>query len=171
MKPLKPILVGFAALMVLSACTPTVKNGAPSAKSPMNGTRILSQDPAIANEDPRQTASRLEELASRLPNVQGVNCVVVGNTAIVGINVPPTLDRAQVDTVKYTVAEALKKDPRGVNALVTADLDLNQRIREMRTDVQNGRPVAGFAEELGDLIGRIMPQFPRDVQSRGNIPQ
>lgn len=115
-------------------------------------------------DDPAAVARHLEELAKSVPGVKDARCVVFGNTAVVGIDVDETLDRSRVGTLKYSVAEAFRKDPYGIDAFVTADMDLNERIREIRADIQAGHPVAGFVEELTDIIGRIMPQLPRDVE-------
>jgi YhcN/YlaJ family sporulation lipoprotein len=117
-----------------------------------------------------QVATHLERLATSIPNVQDAHCVVFGKTAIVGIDVPANLPRANVDNTKYSVAEALRKDPLGANAIVTADMDLDQSLKNIRQQVTNGRPVAGFADELGRIIGRIMPQLPRDTVPSGNAP-
>ena len=83
--------------------------------------------------------------------------------SIVGIDVDERMERAEVGTVKYAVAEAFRKDPYGVDALVTADMDLRQRLREIRADIQGGRPIAGFAEEMADIVGRLVPQIPRNI--------
>ena len=117
----------------------------------------------LEQADPAAVASHLEMLARSVEGVLGANCVVFGNYAIVGIDVDPKMERSRVGTVKYAVAEALRKDPYGVNAIVTADIDLAQRIREIRADILRGRPIAGFAEELADIVGRLVPQVPRDI--------
>lgn len=114
-------------------------------------------------KDPQEVADRLVNLVERIPSVQSANCVVLGNTAIVGINVSGDLDRSRVGVVKYTVSEALRKDPYGVHAFVTADIDIANRLREIQKEIRNGRPISGFAEELAAIIGRVMPQLPRDV--------
>jgi YhcN/YlaJ family sporulation lipoprotein len=121
----------------------------------------------IKSEDSQQIAERLIKLATSVPQVNSATCVVLGKTAIVGIDVDADLDRSRVGTIKYSVAEALRKDPAGINAVVTADVDLNARIREIADEIRAGRPVSAFANELADIIGRIMPQLPKDTKPRG----
>jgi YhcN/YlaJ family sporulation lipoprotein len=125
------------------------------------------QQTAMTNDE---IVQHLEQLAARVPDVESVHVVLFGNTAVVGVNVKPALDRAKVGTIKYSVAEALRKDPYGANAVVTADMDLDERIRKIRQEVKNGRPISGFADELGKIVGRIMPQLPRDVTPGANQP-
>jgi len=118
-----------------------------------------------------ETANRLADLATKVPNVNDATVIVMGNTAIVGIDVNAKLDRPRVGTIKYTVAEALKNDPYGKTAVVVADPDVVQRIREMNQDIKRGRPVAGFAEELADIASRFVPQFPSAVPQNPKAPR
>ncbi len=118
------------------------------------------------NQTAQERAQRLVRLAKQVPQVKGATAVVIGNIAVVGIDVVQSLDRSRVGTIKYTVAEALKEDPQGARAAVTADADINQRLREMNDEIRNGRPIAAFGQELADIFGRIMPQLPRDVEQR-----
>ncbi|MFC3745483.1 YhcN/YlaJ family sporulation lipoprotein [Paenibacillus sp. GCM10012306] len=108
----------------------------------------------------------LEQLAKRVPGVDGAHCVVMGKTAIVGLDVKGSLSRSRVGSIKYSVAEAIRKDPRSVNALVTADMDLSSRLAELSHHISKGRPVSGFASEMADIVGRIIPQIPEDTKPR-----
>lgn len=111
-----------------------------------------------------------EQLAMRVPGVNGAHCVVMNNVAVIGIDVDGSLTRSRVGSVKYSVAEAVRKDPRGVRALVTADMDLTSRLNEMGRHISKGNPVSGFADEMADIIGRIMPQLPEDTKPQVNTP-
>jgi len=132
--------------------------------------RVQQSAPNADEERTRATEARLESIAEGINEVKHANCVIVGDTAIVGIDVGADVDRSRVGTIKYAVAEALKKDPVGIDAIVTADMDLNQRLQEIRQDMANGRPMQGIAEELSDIIGRIIPQMPRDTESVESTP-
>lgn len=158
--------MAMSLLPLLAGCNQiTGKSAAPSPAADPNRQVQVQQTAPQKKEirDPKAVADRLEQIATSVPNVESANCVVFGNTAVVGINVPPGMDRAKVGTIKLSVAEALRKDPYGADALVTADMDLAERLRLMRQSIQSGRPVNGFAEEMAAIIGRIVPQMPRDV--------
>ncbi|MDA5108732.1 YhcN/YlaJ family sporulation lipoprotein [Brevibacillus thermoruber] len=162
--------------LLLSACMssnkPPANQAAPQPGRTVPETQRVQQtapSPAY-NQSPQATANRLVQLATRVKNVNNATAVVLGKWAVVGIDVNAHLDRPEVGVIKYSVAEALKEDPQGANAIVTADPDIVQRLREMAADIQRGHPVAGFAEELGDIVGRLMPQFPRDVRKREETP-
>lgn len=126
--------------------------------------QTIPPKPEIHNPD--QVSSRLEALAESIPKVNNANCVVIGNTAIVGIDVDGDLERSKVGTIKYSVAEALRTDPYGVHAIVTADMDVNARLEQLRQEMAAGRPISGMADALADLVGRVMPQMPTDTTIR-----
>ncbi|TDF96814.1 YhcN/YlaJ family sporulation lipoprotein [Paenibacillus piri] len=154
-------------LFILVGCNQSPKNGASPAPANDANRQVKAQQTAPQKKeivDSQAVSARLEQIATSVPYVENAKCVVFGNTAVVGINVPPEMDRAKVGTIKLSVAEALKKDPYGVDAIVTADMDLAARIGKIRDNIRNGRPVRGFAEEMAEIIGRIIPQLPRDVE-------
>jgi len=160
----------LALAVVAAACT---GGGAgPEAKQADDTYRVRVQQsaPERDEERARATEDRLEQLAESIQEVKHANCVIMGDTAIVGIDVGGDVERSRVGTIKYAVAEALRKDPVGVNAIVTADMDLNHRLQEIRQDIRDGRPMQGIAEELADIVGRIVPQLPRDVEQRAEAP-
>lgn len=106
----------------------------------------------------KKTADRLANLATRVPGVSQATVIVVGPYTLVGIDVNKKLDRGRVGTIKYSVAQALKKDPRGKNALITADVDIVQRLRELNQEIARGKPMSGIMDELAEIAGRIAPQ-------------
>ncbi|HZG14616.1 MAG TPA: YhcN/YlaJ family sporulation lipoprotein [Candidatus Bathyarchaeia archaeon] len=169
---MKPFLALLTVCLLLSACNtanePPANQAAPQPNQKEQRTQRVQQTaPAPKyNQSPQAKAERLVQLATRVKNVNDATAVVIGRWAVVGIDVNAKLDRPEVGVIKYTVAEALKEDPQGATALVTADPDIVQRLREMAADIRNGRPVTGFVEELADIAGRLIPQAPRDVEVR-----
>ncbi|UQZ32903.1 YhcN/YlaJ family sporulation lipoprotein [Paenibacillus sp. PK3_47] len=144
--------------------TPLSDNGN-TAADPENYTGQASD---VQEESDAALKDHFEQLAMRVPGVDGAHCVVMNNTAVVGIDVDGSLTRSRVGNIKYSVAEAIRKDPRGVKALVTADIDITSRLNEMGRHISRGNPVSGFGAEMADIIGRIMPQFPEDTSPQGN---
>jgi YhcN/YlaJ family sporulation lipoprotein len=166
---LKRIAAILGVCLLLTACRtanvpPTTQQAPPNQTQTQRVQQTVPQ-PAY-DQSPQATADRLVQIASRVKKVQKATAVVLGKYAVVGITVDPKLDRSEVGVTKYSVAEALKHDPQGAKAVVTADPAIVQRLREMSDDIRNGHPVAGIAQELGDMVGRMMPQLPRDVELR-----
>ncbi|MDR0268953.1 YhcN/YlaJ family sporulation lipoprotein [Paenibacillus sp.] len=182
---MRTLLIILLALAVVSGCNKAQnKNASPSPQSKQgpaatstNYNRFTlnstgNQPARKANNTTTDLALKdhLEALAQRVAGVNKAHAVVFGNTAVVGIDVDGKLTRSRVGNIKYSVAEALRKDPRGKNTLVTADMDLSHRIAEIGTHIQKGQPVSGFASELADIVGRIIPQLPKDVKPRTQTP-
>lgn len=111
----------------------------------------------------QEISKRLVNLASSIPNVNDATAIVLGKYAIVGIDVNKNLERSEVGSIKYSVAESLKNDPHGARAVVIADPDLTARLREVSIDIQNGEPIQGIMNELADIAGRMMPEIPADI--------
>ena len=64
----------------------------------------------------QEISQHLVELSTSIPNVNDATAVVLGPYAIVGIDVNQNLDRSEVGSIKYSVAESLKNDPHGANS-------------------------------------------------------
>lgn len=109
-----------------------------------------------------EIATHLANIAADVPDVNDAVAIIAGPYAVVGIDINEETDREQVGTIKYAVSEALRNDPYGKTAVVIADADMMQRLREMNTKMRQGHPVQGVTEELAEIVGRYMPTFPVD---------
>ena len=112
----------------------------------------------------QQIAKHLSDLATSIPKVNDATSVVLGKYALVGIDVNQDLDRSEVGSIKYSVAESLKNDPHGAKAIVIADPDINARLKEIGEDIQKGQPIEGIMNELADIAGRVLPEVPADIK-------
>ncbi len=174
MKVLKTlrIIAVMSSLLLLFAC-----NSNKSAEQTDKTTPKLTKVNQTANngqkQGPRnsqQVSQHLVELITGIPGVEDATAVVLGRYAVVGIDVDSKLDASRTGTIKYSVAEALKKDPYGANAVVTADPDTVQRLREMGRQIRQGHPIGGIIRELSAIVGRLMPQVPNNMDSRKPSP-
>ncbi|MBM7692412.1 YhcN/YlaJ family sporulation lipoprotein [Peribacillus deserti] len=163
MKKLIPLL--FVCL-ILGACQSTDDANDTNGR----GGNVRVKNSALHSNKDRETGQRisrhLESLAVRNPSVNNATAVVLGNFAIVGIDIDNDIERSQVGSIKYAVGETLKDDPNGANAIVVADPDLNARLREISNDIAAGRPVQGILNELADISGRVIPTVPGDDNSQ-----
>jgi len=108
----------------------------------------------------QQIASHLATIAAEVPDVNNAAAVIAGPYAVVGIDIDQTTERQRTGMIKYSVSEALHNDPYGKTAVVVADADMTERIREMGNKLQQGHPVAGILDELAAIVSRYMPTFP-----------
>lgn len=131
-----------------------------------NQNLVKVQNSTIEDVDRKsgQEISRhLVDLATGVANVKDATAVVIGNYALVGIDVNSNLERSEVGSIKYSVAESLKNDPHGAKAVVIADPDLTARLKEISDDIKNGQPITGIMNELADISGRLIPEIPADM--------
>jgi YhcN/YlaJ family sporulation lipoprotein len=128
--------------------------------------RVDVQNTVIEHEDRQRNvdkANHLSQLAERVPGVENATTLVIGNVAVIGIDVDANLERSEVGSIKYSVAESIKDDPHGAGAIIIADPDMNARLREVAEDFRTGRPLQGILNELADITGRLMPEVPADI--------
>ncbi|TXC92095.1 YhcN/YlaJ family sporulation lipoprotein [Metabacillus litoralis] len=159
---IKILLLTALALTGCSANQGTDKND----KAQENGTPINVKNSVDENVDRKtgqEISQHLVELANEIPDVNDATAVVLGQYAVVGIDVNAKLDRNKVESIKYTVAESLMHDPYGARAIIIADADTNERLREMGEEIQNGRPVIGILDELAAIVGRLVPELPNEI--------
>ncbi|MED0656590.1 YhcN/YlaJ family sporulation lipoprotein [Anoxybacillus ayderensis] len=156
MEQLKYIIVFM--LLFMSACG---QQAQPNNRDSLVHVKNTTNE-RIVNKSGQQIARHLAHLASSVPNVNDATVLVVGKYALVGIDVNAKLDPSRVGTVKYSVVESLQKDPYGANAIVIADADLNARLKAIQKQVENGKPIQGFMDELAAIVGRVMPEIPSD---------
>jgi YhcN/YlaJ family sporulation lipoprotein len=156
--------IGLCSLVACFSVGCAPENSAPKEVSPKTQKisyteRVKQTVPAPQyNKSAQDVSNRLETIAKNMPHVKDATAVSVGKYSIVGLDLEDNLDRARVGTVKYSVAEALHKDPVGARALVTADTDLVQRINNVNRDIQDGKPVSSILQELAGIAERIAPQ-------------
>jgi YhcN/YlaJ family sporulation lipoprotein len=140
----------------------------PSQNAPLMQVKNSNPRP-LDRESGQRKANHLTKLAESVPNVENARAVVLGPYSIVGIDVNPNIDRSQVGSIKYSVAESLKHDPYGSRAVVVADPDMNARLKEIQMDIRNGKPIQGIMNELADIAGRVMPEIPNQIVEQKNL--
>lgn len=118
------------------------------------------------NASNTEIATHLAQLANRVPDVNEATAIIAGPYAIVAIDVDDALERERVGTVKYSVSEALYKDPYGKSTVVIADADLIERFRQMGQQISDGFPIKGIVDELAAIVGRYMPVMPNKEAPR-----
>lgn len=163
-------LIFIQTVMLISACG--IQNNAQNNANerPRNGTvqvKNTAQEP-VGRKDGQAIARRLVKITESVPGVNDATAVVLGRLAVVGIDVKDNLERSKVESIKYSVVQALKSDPYGANAAVVADPDTVNRLRAMGKEIQAGRPVKGILDELAAIVGRVLPEVPNDATDNQN---
>lgn len=124
-----------------------------------------SQNSNSSNSDENKTNSDLSVKASNIANnlnkingVQKATVIMVGDTALIGLNLNDNLGNDKVTAIKREVSTKTKNLESGVTTtFITASPDLVQRINNLAVDLKNGNAVDGVKDELNNLVNRISP--------------
>jgi YhcN/YlaJ family sporulation lipoprotein len=158
----KVYLVLIISLFLLFGCNNRDDDVAQNQNNIVNVKNSTIQN--VDKQTGQQISKHLADLATSIPKVNDATAVVLGRFALVGIDVNQDLDRSEVGSIKYSVAESLKNDPHGARAIVIADPDINARLKEIGEDIQRGEPIEGIMNELADIAGRVIPEVPADIK-------
>ena len=158
----KVYLVLIISLFLLFGCNNRDDDVAQNQNNIVNVKNSTIQN--VDKQTGQQISKHLADLATSIPKVNDATAVVLGRYALVGIDVNQDLDRSEVGSIKYSVAESLKNDPHGARAIVIADPDINARLKEIGEDIQRGEPIEGIMNELADIAGRVIPEVPADIK-------
>ena len=159
---MKVYLVLIISLFLLFGCNNRDDDVAQNQNNIVNVKNSTIQN--VDKQTGQQISKHLADLATSIPKVNDATAVVLGRFALVGIDVNQDLDRSEVGSIKYSVAESLKNDPHGARAIIIADPDINARLKEIGEDIQRGEPIEGIMNELADIAGRVIPEVPADIK-------
>jgi YhcN/YlaJ family sporulation lipoprotein len=114
-----------------------------------------SNDKATLN----QRADQIAEMVTRIPGIERAAVLLAGKTALVGVDLAATISGSKIDTIKYSVKEAVERTGNGYNAIVSSDIDTVTRVRELVNGIREGRPVSTAADEIADIVSRLLPEM------------
>lgn len=147
----------ISCLLLITGCQQTTQKNTVD-RDTTNLTREISVENDFSSNE--TLANHLAEIAANVPKVTEATALIAGPYAVVGIDIDENLDRSTVGIIKYSVAEALRNDSYGKTAVVIADGDIRQRLRNMQDSIANGRPIQGVIDELAAIVGRYIPSLP-----------
>lgn len=121
--------------------------------------------PTVTNgsNDQRSLTQKAQDIANvvtRLPGVERAAVLLIGHTALVGVDLRSDISGSKIDTLKFSVKEAVQHSGSGAGyrAVVSADVDTVTRIKKMANGVKQGKPVSSFADEIADILSRLLPE-------------
>ncbi|MFJ8070304.1 YhcN/YlaJ family sporulation lipoprotein [Peribacillus sp. NPDC096447] len=102
-----------------------------------------------------------EDISNRveaMKEVSNASVIVTENNAYVGAVLKDGGDKDISNDLKERVADTVRgADPSVDQVYVSANPDFVQRMEGYANDIENGKPVAGFAEEFREFVTRIFP--------------
>ena len=162
--------------LVITGCSPNDKEGA-NENLGLNRTNQDNLDNPMKVSDTRKNVNDYnnnnnngngindmrvsKDISNRveaLKEVSNASVIVTENNAYVGAVLKDGGDKAISNDLKKRVADAVRgADPSVDQVYVSTNPDFVQRMKGYANDIENGKPVAGFAEEFRELVTRIFP--------------
>ena len=111
----------------------------------------------IDAEDRVEIAQAAAERIDMLPGVQQANVLVTSRNAYVAAVLDGNNQQLSRQKEDQIAREVRKVHPNIQNVYVSTNPDFVDRINSYMMDVQQGRPVAGFVDQLNEMVQRIFP--------------
>ncbi|SMB92407.1 sporulation lipoprotein, YhcN/YlaJ family [Desulfonispora thiosulfatigenes DSM 11270] len=113
------------------------------------------------NTQTRSDANQLaKSVANKFPEVNTATLVLANNIAYCGIDLQANLPAERAKVVKNEVSKMIKKQKPEINTVyVTEDADTYTRLQVIAKDIENGKPISGFLNELKNVFNRITPSM------------
>ncbi|WP_352923835.1 YhcN/YlaJ family sporulation lipoprotein [Peribacillus simplex] len=171
----KVIVSSAMMALVITGCATNDKEGA-SENLGLNRTHQDNLDNPMNVSDTRQNVNDnndndngngindmrvskdISDQVEAMKEVSNASVIVTENNAYVGAVLKDGRDKDITNDLKERIADKVREaDPSVDQVYVSANPDFVQRMEGYANDIENGKPVAGFAEEFRELVTRIFP--------------
>lgn len=170
------LLLSVFILTVLGGCTPnnTAKNrnvtpppntagernndttNNDMAKNNITGDNVAKDNMA---GDLYQRSTKIANEVAKIKGIKSANVVISDDRALIGVDMENNAEGKITDALKSQVESTTKKtDNRIKTVAVSADPDIFERISNVGTGIQEGKPLSEFGNEIEELFRRIMPK-------------
>jgi len=149
------------------ACTPQ-QRPAPRNNDPgvgdtqmENNNRNTNDNLNTRNTEAQKKAKQLaDEIVDQVRGINAATVVFAEEIAYVGIDLHADYTGNEAENVKKQVARVVKQeDPDIETVYVTEDADTFTRLQKIGRDIENGRPISGFLDELQNMFKRVTPSM------------
>lgn len=112
------------------------------------------------NESMTKRSKSISEKLSKLDGINNPNVVITGKTALVGVDLATNTEDSKTTELKNMVQSKVKEIDSDIdNVVVTSDMDLTKRIKNVGKDIEDGKPISGLLEEIEEVMRRITPNM------------
>ena len=112
------------------------------------------------NSSMLKRSKSISEKLSAIDGVSNANVVITGKTALVGVDMPSNTESDKTTQMKNMIETKVKEIDSDIdNVVVTSDVDLSKRIKNVGSDMEGGKPLTGLVEEMEEIMRRITPNM------------
>ncbi len=98
-----------------------------------------------------EKADNLKRQLKKMNGVKNVNVIVIGNTALVGIE--PTGNTKAANALRNSITKKVKEiDSTITNVTVSESSDIMRRINKLGTDITNNKPIKAITDEFNNMV-------------------
>lgn len=118
------------------------------------------RDRITRNNAQKEAADLAEKITDRVQGVNSATVIFAEEIVYVGIDLYASFSGDRAENVKKEVAQLVKEhDPDIERVYVTEDADTFTRMQEIARDIENGKPLTGFLDELQNMFKRVTPSM------------
>lgn len=112
----------------------------------------------MSDSDAMAVAKKVSDEVTRLSEISKATTVVVGDTALIGVEFDAQYKGEMTTRIKDMVASRAKAaDKRIQNVTVTADPDLLTRVTDLGKKLDGGSVISDITTEFTEIVNRIAP--------------
>lgn len=180
-RPIAVLAVSVFVSLSVSACawfpnrpdgTPRPQAVWPSPTAMLPVTPSPTVGPAALGDERFRVAQHAADRVVGLPGVRQANVLVTPDfRAYVAVVVDSTPSSSS-ERIERRVAERVKAaDPRIRDVFVSSNPEFVDRVNRYVEEARAGRPVAGFVEQLNEIVVRLFPNAAQPSPSPSSIPR
>ena len=115
---------------------------------------MKTQDTGLA----KKAKSIAKMITDKKKEVNSATVVLSDSTAYVGIDLSAKEGKDKAQMVKNDIGKMVKEQDKSVKTVyVTEDADTVTRLKNIARDIETGKPISGFVDELRNAFSRITP--------------
>lgn len=112
----------------------------------------------MSDSDAMAVAKKVSDEVQRLSEIEKATTLVVGDTALIGVQFDAQYKGEMTTRIKDMVANRAKAaDKRIQNVSVTADPDLLTRVQDLGRKLDGGSVLSDITTEFTEIVNRIAP--------------
>lgn len=130
----------------------------------MNGDNRNNVNDVNRNDHYDVNKKAADRIVSQVRGIDRAYVLTTDNNAYVAAGLDENQDGKNVsgkeltDDVKHKISDIVKSTDNSIdNVYVTTNPDFANLVNNYQTDLNNGRPIGGFFDQIGNMIDRVFP--------------
>ncbi|NLT96119.1 MAG: YhcN/YlaJ family sporulation lipoprotein [Clostridia bacterium] len=161
-KVLALVLILGLILSLAISCTPQQRPAPNNDRTEKRQVEIndRERDNLTENNNQKKASQLAERITDQIQGINAATVILANGVAYVGIDLNADYSGNKADDVKKETARLVKEYDADIDKVfITEDADTFTRMREIARDIENGKPLTGFLDELHNMFRRVTPSM------------